>query len=53
MQRYFIESTNEITFTDEQIHHISKVMRMNINEQFEIVFNNHFVFNINFYNVIK
>lgn len=40
MQRYFIESTNEITFTDEQIHHISKVMRMNINEQFEIVFNN-------------
>lgn len=40
MQRYFIDKNyNNITFTDEQIKHIVKVMRMNLNDLIEVVFN--------------
>ncbi len=39
MQRYFIEEQfNNITFTNEQIKHILKVMRMNIFDTIEVVF---------------
>lgn len=41
MQRYFINNENEIIFTEEQINHILKVMRMKLDEEFEIVFNAH------------
>ena len=40
MQRYFIdENYNQIEFNNEQLHHIIKVMRMNINDKIEAVFN--------------
>ncbi len=39
MQRYFIDSNKkDIVLNDEQIHHISKVMRMKQNDQIEIIF---------------
>lgn len=41
MQRYFVEfdDSNNILFSKEDIFHISKVMRMKINEEIEIVHN--------------
>lgn len=40
MQRYFIDKNyNQIEFNNEQLHHIIKVMRMNINDKIEAVFN--------------
>lgn len=39
MQRYFIDKNfKDITFTNEQIKHIVKVMRMDINDLIEVVF---------------
>lgn len=39
MQRYFIDKKfDEIRFTDEQIHHIQKVMRMEKGDQIEVIF---------------
>lgn len=38
MQRYFVDKEKEnFIFTDEDIFHIQKVMRMNVNDQIEIV----------------
>ena len=40
MQRYFIDKNyDHIEFNNEQLHHITKVMRMNINDKIEAVFN--------------
>ena len=40
MQRYFIDKNyDHIEFNYEQLHHITKVMRMNINDKIEAVFN--------------
>ena len=40
MQRYFIDKNyDHIELNNEQLHHITKVMRMNINDKIEAVFN--------------
>ena len=42
MQRYFVKNINDkrVIFEDSDIHHIKNVMRMNVNDVVEVVFNN-------------
>ena len=42
MQRYFVKEivNNEVVFEKEQIHHIVNVMRMRVNDQITVVYNN-------------
>lgn len=42
MQRYFTNNYNEnkFTLTDTDTHHIKKVMRMNVGDEIELVYNN-------------
>lgn len=55
MQRYFIDKKfDKIEFTNEQISHISKVMRMNTNDSIEVIFNNRcYICNITSFNPFK
>jgi 16S rRNA (uracil1498-N3)-methyltransferase len=40
MQRYFVNQidASEVVFSEEQIHHIVKVMRMNVNDELSVVY---------------
>ena len=42
MQRYFAKrkEQNNLILEESDIHHIKKVMRMNINDKIEVIYNN-------------